>query len=223
MSFFSVDFKRNPNEDRLYNNHINSTGDDIVVKKFSTYVRQSDLRTLAPKTWLNDIVIEYYINLLVAEFSSPSKRIFYLNSFFYERLTKPYQKPGDGVIVVEDVEDDEESKSKSTVEDDEGSKSKSKSTVEDDEESKSKSKSTSDKSTTLLSTTGWSSRAMRNFKRNSQGDNLGPTPDGSTPNPKVAGKKSTPNSVCNYIMAVSMSLCQCKHVSIVQHYVSMSV
>jgi len=75
--------------------------DDIAKSGFNMLIRRRDFRRLAipPKKcknpvdyWLNDALINFYLQLLVAETSRPRFRIHVFNTHFYSMLTRPGAK-----------------------------------------------------------------------------------------------------------------------------------
>ncbi|KAK9878423.1 hypothetical protein WA026_022063 [Henosepilachna vigintioctopunctata] len=70
-------FKGNPNE--------------IMVKKFNLNITRKDILTLAGLNWLNDEVINFYMNLIMERSTESAGRlpkVYCFNTFFYPKLVK---------------------------------------------------------------------------------------------------------------------------------------
>lgn len=70
--------------------HGRSRGDDeILIEKFNQEIRVKDLTTLGSSAWLNDEVINFYMNLIIERAKADGKmRIHAFNTFFYTKLIK---------------------------------------------------------------------------------------------------------------------------------------
>ncbi|XP_076750121.1 sentrin-specific protease 1 [Xylocopa sonorina] len=62
--------------------------DEILVEGFGLRITRKDIYTLADLNWLNDEVINFYMNLLIARSSSNKKypKVHAMNTFFYPKL-----------------------------------------------------------------------------------------------------------------------------------------
>ncbi|CAL7948787.1 unnamed protein product [Xylocopa violacea] len=62
--------------------------DEILVEGFGLRITRKDIYTLADLNWLNDEVINFYMNLLIARSSSNKKypEVHAMNTFFYPKL-----------------------------------------------------------------------------------------------------------------------------------------
>ena len=67
---------------------------EVVVLLFATVVTRYDLRSLAPKTWLNDEVINVYFQLLERHLNSEYNSVLVLNSYFLTRARPRAGKRG---------------------------------------------------------------------------------------------------------------------------------
>lgn len=66
-------------------------GDDgeILAKKFSLNIARRDLKTLGGLNWLNDEVINFYMNLIMERGNLPKfPKVYAMNTFFYPKLVK---------------------------------------------------------------------------------------------------------------------------------------
>lgn len=65
-------------------------GPPVVISRFSLDVSRADLLTLSPGEWLNDEVINFYLQLIVAHASKPPTglQIHAFNTFFYAKLSE---------------------------------------------------------------------------------------------------------------------------------------
>jgi sentrin-specific protease 1 len=61
---------------------------EVLTKKFNLNVNRRDIQTLAGLNWLNDNVINFYMNLII-ERGTDSKwpRAYAMNTFFYQKLS----------------------------------------------------------------------------------------------------------------------------------------
>jgi sentrin-specific protease 1 len=59
---------------------------EILVNGFNMTLSRSDLQTLSDNTWLNDEVINFYFSLIKDRSEKCPPSIYFLNSFFYQRL-----------------------------------------------------------------------------------------------------------------------------------------
>lgn len=70
---------------------LNRRGDpgEVLVQKFNLNITRRDIQTLAGLNWLNDEVINFYMNLLI-ERGKDSKwpKVYAMNTFFYPKLLK---------------------------------------------------------------------------------------------------------------------------------------
>lgn len=61
----------------------------LIVTKFNLNIYTEDITTLAGLTWLNDSVINFYMNLLIERGKSPNfPTVHAFNTFFYPKLIK---------------------------------------------------------------------------------------------------------------------------------------
>ncbi|XP_023164790.2 ubiquitin-like-specific protease 1 [Drosophila hydei] len=72
-----------------YNELVYGKADQVLISKFSLSITRNDIRTLAGSSWLNDEVINFYMNLLTdrsqrKEGKLPS--VYAMNTFFVPRL-----------------------------------------------------------------------------------------------------------------------------------------
>nr|XP_032296271.1 uncharacterized protein LOC6631915 [Drosophila virilis] len=72
-----------------YNELVYGRADQVLISKFSLSITRNDIRTLAGSSWLNDEVINFYMNLLTdrsqrKEGKLPS--VYAMNTFFVPRL-----------------------------------------------------------------------------------------------------------------------------------------
>ncbi|XP_017037258.1 uncharacterized protein Ulp1 [Drosophila kikkawai] len=68
---------------------INGPPQQVLVNKFSLQIHRSDIRTLLGSSWLNDEVINFYMNLLTERSelrSDQLPRVYAMNTFFVPRL-----------------------------------------------------------------------------------------------------------------------------------------
>ncbi|KAI8612855.1 hypothetical protein BC830DRAFT_1161778 [Chytriomyces sp. MP71] len=76
-----------------YSNLCTGPGPNPVVSGFSVDLTREDIRTLDPKTWLNDEIINFYGQLMMDRAKrNPDQypKIHFFNTFFYETLKKGY-------------------------------------------------------------------------------------------------------------------------------------
>jgi sentrin-specific protease 1 len=61
---------------------------ETLVEGFGLRLTQKDLHTLVDLNWLNDEVINFYMNLLIARGTSSNKypKVYAMNTFFYPKL-----------------------------------------------------------------------------------------------------------------------------------------
>lgn len=61
---------------------------ELLVKKFNMRIHRRDLRTLADEVWLNDAVINFYMNLIMqrSEERKDLPKVYATNTFFYHKL-----------------------------------------------------------------------------------------------------------------------------------------
>ena len=76
-------------EDRIYEDVVSGRHPkwDVVVKKFKTVIYYETMKSLAPRVWVNEEVINFYFQLLVEEASSEWNRIHVFNTYFVEEST----------------------------------------------------------------------------------------------------------------------------------------
>ncbi|XP_070377109.1 sentrin-specific protease 2-like [Dermacentor albipictus] len=61
--------------------------DEVLVSAFRIHIRRADMRTLADGEWLNDEVINFYMNLLAERSKKEGyPRVYAFNTFFYPKL-----------------------------------------------------------------------------------------------------------------------------------------
>ena len=62
--------------------------DEVLVEGFGLRITRKDIHTLADLNWLNDEVINFYMNLLIARSANDDKypKIHAMNTFFYPKL-----------------------------------------------------------------------------------------------------------------------------------------
>ncbi|EZA61589.1 Sentrin-specific protease [Ooceraea biroi] len=67
---------------------VHSPGDEVLAEGFGLRITRKDLHTLAGLNWLNDEVINFYMNLLIARGHSSDKypKVHAMNTFFYPKL-----------------------------------------------------------------------------------------------------------------------------------------
>nr|CAH7741905.1 unnamed protein product [Callosobruchus chinensis] len=75
---------------KIVENAFRGDMNDVLAKKFNLNITRRDLRTLAGLNWLNDEVINFYMNLIIERSKqSPSRpKAFAFNTFFYPKLLK---------------------------------------------------------------------------------------------------------------------------------------
>ncbi|XP_055370870.1 sentrin-specific protease 1 isoform X2 [Condylostylus longicornis] len=66
------------------------TADEVLIQKFNMSIRRRDIQTLVGDTWLNDEVINFYMNLLMERgeirASENYPKVYAMNTFFIPRL-----------------------------------------------------------------------------------------------------------------------------------------
>lgn len=63
--------------------------EEVLAQKFNLEIRKDDLSTLKNTAWLNDEVINFYMNLIVERSKSePKHKIHAFNTFFYTKLSQ---------------------------------------------------------------------------------------------------------------------------------------
>lgn len=69
--------------------HLNSSKNEVLASNFGLNITRRDILTLAGLNWLNDEVINYYMNLII-ERGKDSKwpKAYSMNTFFYPKLIK---------------------------------------------------------------------------------------------------------------------------------------
>lgn len=67
---------------------LNGHADDVIITKFNLSIKRSDLLTLIGTEWLNDEVINFYMNLLVERSANNSHlpKVHCMNTFFIPNL-----------------------------------------------------------------------------------------------------------------------------------------
>ena len=61
--------------------------DEVLVEGFGLRITRKDIYTLADLNWLNDEVINFYMNLLIARSSNDKyPKVHAMNTFFYPKL-----------------------------------------------------------------------------------------------------------------------------------------
>lgn len=67
---------------------LNGPFDEIIISKFNLSIKRADLLTLTGTEWLNDEVINFYMNLLVerSEQNSNLPKVYCMNTFFIPTL-----------------------------------------------------------------------------------------------------------------------------------------
>ncbi|XP_020723077.2 sentrin-specific protease 1 [Bombus terrestris] len=67
---------------------ISRPSDEVLVEGFGLGITRRDIHTLADLNWLNDEVINFYMNLLIARSTSNDKypKVHAMNTFFYPKL-----------------------------------------------------------------------------------------------------------------------------------------
>lgn len=64
------------------------SADEVLAEGFGMTVRTRDMQTLAGLNWLNDEVINYYMNLLISRGENDKyPNVYAMNTFFYPKLT----------------------------------------------------------------------------------------------------------------------------------------
>lgn len=65
-----------------------SPGDEVLVQAFNQKIKRSDIGTLAGLNWLNDEVINFFMNMLMQRSQEDTKypKVYAFNTFFYPRL-----------------------------------------------------------------------------------------------------------------------------------------
>ena len=67
----------------------NEENDDELISKFGVTIYYKDMHQLRPRQWLNDEVINFYLQLLVRETRSEYNSIHLFNTFFFVKYTQP--------------------------------------------------------------------------------------------------------------------------------------
>jgi sentrin-specific protease 1 len=67
---------------------VHSPADEVLVEGFGLRITRKDLHTLSGLNWLNDEVINFYMNLLIARGHASDKypKVHAMNTFFYPKL-----------------------------------------------------------------------------------------------------------------------------------------
>lgn len=67
---------------------VHSPADEVLAEGFGLRITRKDLHTLAGLNWLNDEVINFYMNLLIARGQASDKypKVHAMNTFFYPKL-----------------------------------------------------------------------------------------------------------------------------------------
>nr|CAI5827162.1 unnamed protein product [Callosobruchus analis] len=75
---------------KIVENAFRGDMNEVLAKKFNLNITRRDLRTLAGLNWLNDEVINFYMNLIIERSKqSPDRpKAFAFNTFFYPKLLK---------------------------------------------------------------------------------------------------------------------------------------
>lgn len=66
--------------------HQSRSDEEIVISKFAIDLTAKDLKTLKSTSWLNDEVINFYLNLLKEEPTRKRPRVHVFSTFFYPKL-----------------------------------------------------------------------------------------------------------------------------------------
>ena len=85
-------------ETARYNDIVNNTHPpyEVAARKFNTHLLYRDLETLAPKKWLNDDVVDFYLRLVEEMVRSPYNDFHIFNPQFWQILNST-AKTVDGV------------------------------------------------------------------------------------------------------------------------------
>lgn len=62
--------------------------EQVLVEQFNLEIRNKDLSTLKSTAWLNDEVINFYMNLIIQRSKSSKQKVHAFNTFFYTKLVK---------------------------------------------------------------------------------------------------------------------------------------
>ncbi|KAJ2953957.1 hypothetical protein O0L34_g1594 [Tuta absoluta] len=86
--------KLTPEQEKLVSRAIGpGPANQLLVEKFNLRIHRRDLQTLAGLNWLNDEVINFYMNLLMQRSSERAElpRVYATNTFFYPKLMQSGQ------------------------------------------------------------------------------------------------------------------------------------
>lgn len=76
-------------EDVIDNAFQKASPNEVLVSKFNTQITRHDISTLAGLNWLNDEVVNFYMNLLMERGKNDNyPNIYAFNTFFYPKLIK---------------------------------------------------------------------------------------------------------------------------------------
>ncbi|EDV99675.1 sentrin-specific protease 2 isoform X2 [Drosophila grimshawi] len=77
---------------KQYNELIYGKPDKVLISKFSLSIKREDIRTLTGSCWLNDEVINFYMNLLTdrSQRKDTLPSVYAMNTFFVPRLLQGY-------------------------------------------------------------------------------------------------------------------------------------
>uniref|UniRef100_A0A2H1V9R3 SFRICE_003373 n=1 Tax=Spodoptera frugiperda TaxID=7108 RepID=A0A2H1V9R3_SPOFR len=72
----------------LINTALNSPPDKVLIEKFKLKIYKEDLETLSERNWLNDKVIDFYMNLIMerSEERNNLPKVYAMNTSFYPKL-----------------------------------------------------------------------------------------------------------------------------------------
>lgn len=66
---------------------LSGPGNEILVQEFGLRITRKDIQTLNGLNWLNDEIINFYMNLLITRGNSPKyPSVYAMNTFFYPKL-----------------------------------------------------------------------------------------------------------------------------------------
>lgn len=78
-----------PQQEALVAKYLNGPLNQVMVNKFNITIIREDLQRLRPGQWLNDEVINFYIELLSEKANSnPRTRCLFFNTHFFSLLTR---------------------------------------------------------------------------------------------------------------------------------------
>ncbi|CAH1644638.1 unnamed protein product [Spodoptera littoralis] len=80
-----------PEQNELIDTALNSTPPDkVLIEKFKLKIYKEDLETLSEHNWLNDKVIDFYMNLIMqrSEEQNNLPKVYAMNTLFYPKLMK---------------------------------------------------------------------------------------------------------------------------------------